>query len=1137
MTSPHRFLANDRNAIVDATVTASSVLPATATAFPAALARTGTARAILSGGYTGEADTVIEAEIVSASGAGLASEPVFIGAGNGALTNLSVDGVPAQSFTLLLASLGTATKPAAVAFYGVKLLAKAGGDAGNGITLTVSLAGLSFALAPYSFFEEAKAGTAEFAGPQWDFGCYPLTIDGEIDPRTPRLRFDHDPQIYRQYKTLVGNDWRYVIDPPIVRDLPAKTPVYLTTGTYTVTVEQGATTETYTGIVTLFDLLNALKTRSNLLTVDGVVVDDRTPGGMAVEDLPLRTDAYALPATYQGNAKFPGLGGVTVPSNAPTEILELTCVDDSVTGGETWRPRGVISGEFPYCYSGVPYSILGYAWTVPQVFVDDPTAEPTGGIYVKDIDFVSRAENDPAQPELCVSPLVAGAKAKAKTITAVYTAKPPVDADCRCVDAEAAGSLSAACLGIKVIEEAKMALDPEYQSRLQDLYGWQATITAANTGIGSGRVYGARDELALIERIINIFSGALGRLFAKDTPNNDSLTAWDAALTAMQTDLGGIDDQTGFDADGWPTGAKLWANGTTLDVGDYVKTDRADVTPVAWKVTETYEFDSSGTDPLFVRTFGGTVTIQDPPSGQSAVEYTTAWPASVTDEYLTVGQVGDTRYGIQLKDIPPTAQLSATQAEIDAFTARYAASMNNVLAIAGIVPKADASRAGSDCWQPCDGGFEWRINGSEYLPACTNTPYHSVIKRNDPDGNEQIVSTQEFGFIIRCACPERLRVGDTITIQIDTDAGPAKTYAIGDTITIPIVAASALELAGGVDGDDTLVWTVRGSLGAVWPDYEAPLGAEPLYDEDGLQFRLTAGGVPFALGDAFTFSVCGGTWRWRRDGGAWSSSATITGSAVSLSDGLTLQFLPGPAPAFALADQWRWNVRQPHAPALALAPNRSAWRWASTGANWTAIFAADTPITAVALWHTCPVGAAFTVTGYSAVDVVLWAKVIPYRAGLAILILEGTDAVADCRKLRLTVASASGGSVRWLWAGVPWTPAHELATISLRESWTVQRGPNSARFVNRGAAGEIGWSLSGQSWIDSTDWTVLLAMIEALKTGGDLPFIFVPDSKIPAEARLVRIGDEIDLNDMDNFRYTPRRVMDVTLPLSAVALV
>ncbi|MBK7542450.1 MAG: hypothetical protein IPI57_11850 [Candidatus Competibacteraceae bacterium] len=297
------------------------------------------ARAVIEGGYTGADDTALDIEIVTADGSGMLSAPVFAGAGNGAISELSGAGVPAQTFTLLLASTGVPTKRAAVDFYGVTLVAKTEGAAGNGIEIAVSTAAISAAPTVYSFLEEAKTGTSEFKGPQWDFGGYPLTADGEIDPRTPRLRFGSDPQVYRQYKTFKDNDWAYVLDPPIVRDLPAETPVYALTGSYAVTVTAGATIEPYPGMVTLFDLLNAIKTRSNLVDVLGVVVEDKTPGGMAADELPLRTDAYALPAAYAGNAKFPGLGAVDAPADAPTEIVTITCADTDTLGGERWGVR------------------------------------------------------------------------------------------------------------------------------------------------------------------------------------------------------------------------------------------------------------------------------------------------------------------------------------------------------------------------------------------------------------------------------------------------------------------------------------------------------------------------------------------------------------------------------------------------------------------------------------------------------------------------------------------------------------------------------------------------------------------------------------------------------------------------------
>jgi hypothetical protein len=332
-------------------------------------------------------------------------------------------------------------------------------------------------------------------------------------------------------------------------------------------------------------------------------------------------------------------------------------------------------------------------------------------------------------------------------------------------------------------------------------------------------------------------------------------------------------------------------------------------------------------------------------------------------------------------------------------------------------------------------------------------------------------------------------------------------------------------------------------LNASWPNYAAPIGAEPLYDQAGLQFRLRSGGVPFDLGDRFTFAVAGGTFRWRWDAGTWSASTPLSAAPTDLGRGLGLTWQPGPAPAFVAADAYAWTVKQPHAPALALHPDRRAWRWSGAGSTWTATFAADTPIAAVALWHDCPAGAVFTLEGLSAADALLWTRTLVYRPKLALAVLENPDplaadaAVADCRKLRLTVASATGGAVRWVWCGTPWTPVHCLSRIVLRESWEMRRGARSARSVGRGAAGEIEWSAQGNSWLESADWASLLALLDYLKAADDEALIFVPNAAVPGEARLTRIGaDDVDFSDINDFLYEPRRLLDVRLPLATVLL-
>lgn len=1176
MTAPHRFLANDRNAAAatGATVAASSILPAEATAFPLARTRQGTARAIVTGGYTGPADAALDIEIVSASGTGLLSAPTFAGAGNGALTDLAATGVPSQTFSVLLASTGTRTEAAALPFYGVVLQAKATGAAGNGIAIEIDAAGLAAAASVLSLLEAVSAGDSDFSGPEWDFGSYPLTASGDLDARTPRIRFGHDPQIYRQYKELIDGEWHYVVDPPIVRDLPAGTVVYAVTGSYAATVTQGATVENYAGIVTLFDFLNALKTRSNLIEVVGVVVEDKTPGGMAAEDLPARTDACALQPRFAGNAAFPGLGPVTVPDDAPTQLVTLTCKDTSALGGELWSVRGGVTGALADCVTARPYSSGGYGWTVPAI--DPPEVEaPTGKIYVKSIDLVSRGEGEEGV-EVCVRPLIAGAKAKAKTVTVTYTAKPPPD--CPCDSAPVSGRLSETCLGVKIEGGTDMGTLPAwYRARLEALSAWHKGFVAANAAItAQGEARAAEHDIRLADLARDAALSCLDDLNAGGTMQE---TAWAAAAAVAKDEareptarngyryratVGGI---TGASQPTWPItlgntvvdGTVTWkcvSKTPDLAWDDVLAAADSDLTPLkalgaeaasailvatantAYTAGDVRKFEYGWYDTGLVWHFSsyayyrctanGTTAASTPISMyMNKVDFgTSAWEA-ITPQEASVIAGGD---NADINAIAAVATDPGISRDPATFAAKYAAAFDEVRALAGVYPKNEAGSGGSDCWQPCDGDFEWRVNGLEYLPACTNKPYHSCVLTTDADGVETVVSTQEFGFVIRVGCPDKLKEGDAFTIVIESDASPVKTYEVGDTITVPVVAGQPLELAGGVDGDDTLTWTVRGSLGAAWPDYAAETGAEPLYDESGLQFRIASGGIPFALGDRFDFAVAGGTFRWRMDAGAWSGNIAIGAAATSLQDGLSVLLAPGPAPAFVAGDAWAFAVKQPHAPAMALTPARGAWRWAGAGATWTATFAADQPVAAVALWHDCPAGASFSVQGLSAADAVLWTKTVSYRAGLTVAIFEGADAVADCRKVRLTVAGATGGSVKWFWCGRPLSTAHGAA-ITWRRAYAQIRGA----YFGAGRGGEIRW----ENWLLQSELDEILALIDAAKRGGDLPFVLVPNALHPAEAMLARAeADALDVTDVFDFQPSDsaRRRLSLTLPLAAVPL-
>ncbi len=1132
----HRLLANNTNAVKNSAIVASSTAPAIRQAFPQPGERSGSARAVLSGGYSGAEDSLLEIQIVTADGSGMLSAPVFSGVGNGEMADLSAAAVSAQTFTALLASTGVPTKRAAADFYGAKLVAKPDGAAGNGTAIAVSTAGITAAPTAYSFLEEAKAGTSEFKGPQWDFGSYPLTADGEVDPRTPRLRFGNDPQVYRQYKTFTDNDWAYVLDPPIVRDLPSETPVLSLSGGYAVTVTRGAAVEPYPGIVTLFDFLNALRTRSNLVDVQGVVVEDRTPGGMAAEDLPLRTDAYALPATYSGNAAFPGLGPVAVAPTAPTEIVTLECLDVVTLGGETWGVSGSVTGALPDCETGRPYQKGPYGFTVPRVM--PPAADaPTGRIKVTDISFVARGE-DALDIELCVKPLVAGAKAKAKTIEVVYAKKPAIK-DCKCDNAQVAGRLDARCLGVSVEEGARMGIVAAYQTRLESLYAFRQQFIFGNTGIAGGALRTVIEDVDLANRVTDLFARCLDELFLAADPPAPALTEWGTALTDMASDLAALGNIQA------PPSVPRFQFGQFYEDGDIV------LPPVGQDTGHTYKIILGFLDVSPLKTGPGPY----PPDYQQATNFRAdtasgigAWPIDGTA--VTVSGYGQYPVALtqmtapvkaMLVDLGPYAGTDATAGAgtatlgntVEQFVQRYAARMDLVRAKAGIVPKSDAGKKGSACWRECDGDYEWRVGGREYLPACTNVPYHSCVEKLDQDGKDYIEATQEFGFVIRCACPDRLLPGDKFTVVIDNDAGAAKAYAVGDRIKIPVIAAAPLELAGGQDGDDTLTWTVRGSAGAIWQDYAAPTGAEPLYDHDGLKFRIRQGGIPFALGDQFTFAVAGGTFRWRRDSGAWSAPAPIGAGPAALADGLSLSFRPGPAPAFVVGDLHRFAVRQPNSPGHVATSHGESWRWSGSAATLTATWPSDRPVSALGLLrHSLAASAAVTVTLADAGGTPIYTWTPAIRPGPLVVVLPAT---LNARRLTVTLDGATDQALGWIYAGVPFETENNHLRCTLRAAYDLQPGPASGSrslFLGEGRGGEIEWDFLSQS-----DFDALLALVGGCKRDGDAPMVVLPNVKFPESAMLVRIDtDTLDFRDWWEFQAddSARRCIAATIPLAAV---
>ena len=367
MPSVQRFLSGRHNLARTAALAASSVRASRAIERVAAQ-RSGGGRVRLAGDYTGHEAADVQVRISAAGGVPRASVPQFVGVGNGQLTVAAVDaGAPLQSITLTLADLGVATAHAVLDVREVQLRARAPGAVGNSIRLSVEPRLVRTPTA-WALLADWPAGTAVQTGPQWDFGGLPLNAQQELDAASPRIQFGSDPQVYRPWRRFKDGAWQFGLSPALERNVPAGTPVLAVTGGYVVTVTDGVASETFgdvdaaqPAIESFHDLLLALAD-SALVEVAGVVAADRTVGGQAAIDVPLRTQAWLL--ALGGKV---ALAGVAVPPGAPTQAVTLRCINDDVVGAERWSVAGDVSGTLPVATTGVPYVSAAALFTVPRI--------------------------------------------------------------------------------------------------------------------------------------------------------------------------------------------------------------------------------------------------------------------------------------------------------------------------------------------------------------------------------------------------------------------------------------------------------------------------------------------------------------------------------------------------------------------------------------------------------------------------------------------------------------------------------------------------------------------------------------------------------------------------------------------------
>ena len=1030
MPSVQRYLSGRHNLARTAALVASSVRASTAMERTSAV-RAGGGRVLLSGAYVGHEAAQVDVEIVAAGGTPRASVPQFIGVGNGQLEVQGVDaGADEQTFTLTLADLGVPTANAGLDVREVRIRAKTAGAVGNNLRITVQPQLVRTATA-WALLADWPTGSPTQTGPQWDFGGLPLSAQGELDANGPRIQFGFDPQVYRPYRTFKDGEWRFGLSPELQRSVPAATQVFTITGGYVVTVTDGTTTETYGDtvalqppVVSFHDLLVALAD-SALVEVAGVVAADRTIGGQAAIDVPLRTQAWLL--ALSGAVK---LEGVSVPGDAPTQAVTVRCINADVAGQERWSVVGDVSGTLPTATTGTPYVSAAALFTVPVI---TPSGQGNGTWSFK-YQPIDRAEGV-GVPSVCVRPFRFGANARPLSVTFRYAKRPP--ADCKCSDMPTP-RVSTECLGLD--EGDAMALDPAHLTRLQTLYQWRKNFHAAKWA----KYFTAAKDLDFADLLTSTFATCLNDLYAEPPAVAAALDEWDDALADMDTDLGDLESTT------------------------------------------------------FANYAGGNLPQTLPAGAQVAVPMP--------------GYVGT-------PDVFMPQQLSVAITDL---VRKYQARLDYVRTLAGIAPKSDPSSSDAGgCWVDHGGDFWWVDTEGYYLPAFTNQGYVSARRNTETGGT---YSTKEFGFGLVVACPDRLKLGDTLTIRIE-QVDTQRPYGVGDTTLIQTVGAGPAWLTGGVDGTDVQTWRVAGSVAGLLPDYVVPTDgtAVPTYSQAGVDLLLSPGGIPFALGDVFTFAVEAGQYRWRKDGGAWTSPADIPADGIaSLADGLVATFAPGAAPSFVADDAYSFAVYQPNAASHVQNARDNAWAWAGASASTTIDFGTATAFSVIALARfALPPGAVVTVDHSADGTTWLGTQVLDTSGLIALhTFAPGTTA----RYLRISVASATGGSIGWVWAGEPLATTDSASSCQRTRRWAVQRGQGynaAALYAGAGDGWEVGWD-SGSTHggrLTQTDVVALMDVVDWAQEQ-DEPLIFVPHYLHPEDAALV-VAESDAINVTDVHEYQP----------------
>lgn len=523
-----RYLGNNTNLARTGALTATNALPSDAIYRTDTAAKVGGGLSVVTGPYTGAANTDIDVEIVDLAGTTpQVSAPAFSGVGNGTLSGLSAAGLSAQVITITLEDLGTQTRKAYAPFQGVTLRAVAAGTAGNLIRIAVDQSGLVRSATNFALMEDVTAGSNEYEGTHWDLsalGDMTLTADGKIPTTAPRIVFGSDPQVYMAYRKYKEGRYVYGFSPSPVRSARQGTRIFQVTGSRTLTISDGTDSNVLTGVVSLYDALVKMRDATDpLVAVDGPVVNDRLPGGQGVVDLSVWTSSYVTGMVADGSYSCLKADLTVIPTTtAPTETVRFQCIDASATGSELWRVDADVSGRLANAITNALYASGPVSTTIPLPEIPQSTPGNTAGNIEFRFEPVSREDSE--MPSIKLFKPRLGASAKNGTYEFIYVERPDPLCD---EEGQVSGGPREACLGINPPGD-EIVSDESRLIRVQRVTAAVRLINVSNTLPPNIH---APNDIDWVNTSANILLDALGKI-------GGGTTVWDAweANTAYPMD-------------------------------------------------------------------------------------------------------------------------------------------------------------------------------------------------------------------------------------------------------------------------------------------------------------------------------------------------------------------------------------------------------------------------------------------------------------------------------------------------------------------------------------------------------------------------------------------------------------------------